>query len=70
MRKSAVQLMREKHLEDNPNCTYGDQPHFVPPSFGDIGFYMCQVPDDIVNHNRCLAPFDHDHDDHSLWRQP
>lgn len=27
-------------------------PHFVPPCFGDIGFYLCDPPADIVNHTR------------------
>jgi len=62
-----IKQMRKRHLEENPDCTYGDEPHFVPPSVGDIGFYMCQVPKDIVNHTRCRAPFDHDHADHFDW---
>ena len=40
-------------------------PHFVPPSFGDIGFYTCQpIPPDLQNHTRCRPPFDHEHADH------
>ncbi len=27
-------------------------PHFVPPCFGDIGFYSCDPPADIRNHSR------------------
>lgn len=41
-------------------CVCGDKrPHFVPPSFGDVGFYACEVPDDsteqaddVTNHDR------------------
>jgi len=52
------------HLRDHPNCTYGNKPHFVPPCFGDIGFFMCDPPADIRNHTRCRPPFDHEHEDH------
>ena len=27
-------------------------PHFIPPCFGDIGFYSCDPPADIRNHTR------------------
>jgi hypothetical protein len=64
MKKSIVELMREQHLKESPDCPYGDEPHFVPPSFGQEGFYMCMVPDDVTNHNRCIPPFDHEHEDH------
>jgi hypothetical protein len=64
MKKSIVELMREAHLKENPNCPYGDEPHFVPPGAGQVGFYMCMVPDDITNHTRCIPPFDHEHEDH------
>lgn len=58
-------LSHEKHLEQHPNCTYGPKtPHFVPPSFGQIGFYMCDPPADITNHTRCVPPYDHEHPDH------
>lgn len=30
----------------------GAGPHFVPPSFGDIGFFICDPPADIRNHSR------------------
>lgn len=63
--KSALQLFREFHKRDHPNCTYGDEPHFVPPSFGQIGFYMCDPPEDITNHTRCRPPFDHEHNEHN-----
>jgi hypothetical protein len=43
---NARRLLRERHLVDHPNCTY-EGPHFVPPSFGDVGFYLCDVPADI-----------------------
>jgi hypothetical protein len=59
----AQMLSREKHLKDHPNCTY-EGPHFVPPSFGQNGFFMCDVPADLTNHTRCMAPYDHDHPDH------
>jgi hypothetical protein len=62
---NARRIMKEKHLEDYPNCTYGDEPHFVPPSFGQIGFYMCNPPADLTNHTRCMPPFDHEHEDHN-----
>lgn len=58
------QIMKERHLKDHPNCTYGDEPHFVPPSFGQIGFFMCDPPADLRNHSRCQAPFDHEHPEH------
>jgi hypothetical protein len=54
----------KKHREEHPNCTFGDQPHYVPPGFGDIGFFMCDVPEDTRNHTRCRPPFDHEHPDH------
>ena len=41
--EKALRILREKHKQDHPNCTYGDQPHFVPPSFGDRGFYLCEA---------------------------
>lgn len=59
-----VRRLREQHRKDHPNCTYGDEPHFVPPSFGQVGFYLCDPPVDITNHTRCLPPFDHEHEDH------
>jgi hypothetical protein len=59
-----LKRLREAHKRDHPNCTYGDQPHYVPPCFGDVGFYMCDVPDDLRNHTRCLPPYDHEHPDH------
>ena len=68
--ESITQRMRRQHKIDHPDCTYGDRPHFVPPSFGQIGFYMCDVPDDLTNHTRCRAPFDHEHPDHFDWTAP
>ncbi len=37
-----------------PRCPECGQagPHFVPPCFGDIGFFSCNPPADIVNHSR------------------
>jgi hypothetical protein len=56
--------MYEQHRVKVPTCTFGDQPHYVSPSVGQIGFYMCDIPDDIRNHTRCVAPFDHEHEAH------
>ena len=39
-------------------------PHFVPPCFGQIGFFACDPPSDLRNHSRCRAPFDHEHAEH------
>lgn len=64
--KGVVQRMRVRHTLANPNCTYGDRAHYVPPCFGDLGFYLCNPPSDIRNHVRCLPPFDHDHEDHVI----
>jgi hypothetical protein len=57
-------FMRRTHLEDNPGCTFGDEPHYVPPSFGQVGFYACDPPADLTNHTRCRSPYDHDHAEH------
>lgn len=65
--KKLAERLREQHKADYPDCTYGDRPHFVPPSFGQIGFFMCAPPTDLTNHTRCRAPFDHDHQDHCGW---
>ena len=56
--------LRELHLRAHPGCTYGDQPHYVPPGAGTIGFFLCDPPDDVVNHTRCVGPYDHEHVDH------
>jgi len=61
---SLSQILHKIHQEKYPNCTYGDKPHFVPPSFGTIGFYLCNPPEDITNHSRCRTPYDHEHPDH------
>lgn len=47
-----MRRMREQHLRDNPDCPYGDEPHYVPPGAGTVGFYACQPLDDITNHDR------------------
>jgi hypothetical protein len=43
-----------------------ESPHFVPPMGDTLGFYSCNVPEDIRNHGRCLPPFDHQHYQHHL----
>lgn len=63
----AIRRLRECHMASHPDCTYGDQPHFIPPSFGDVGFFLCERPADIRNHTRCEAPFDHEHPEHFDW---
>ena len=60
-------LIKEMHKRNHPNCTYGNKPHFVPPSGDTIGFYMCDPPDDIRNHNRCTPPYDHKHVEHMVY---
>ena len=52
MTRLTRERLRELHLQAHPNCTYGDQPHFVPPSFGQVGFFLCDPPDDLTNHAR------------------
>jgi len=44
--------LRRRHLEESPTCTYGDEPHFVPPSHGQVGFYLCAPPADLTNRSR------------------
>jgi hypothetical protein len=48
--------LRRRHLEEHPTCAYGDEPHFVPPSFGQVGFYLCDPPADLTNHSRAPVP--------------
>jgi hypothetical protein len=36
-----AQLMREGHKKSHPDCRW-DGPHYVPPSLGDPGFYLCE----------------------------
>lgn len=62
--RSLLKLLRDRHLAEHPNCIYGDRPHYVPPSLGQIGFYACDPPVDSTNHTRCLPPYDHEHEDH------
>lgn len=54
---------RELHLVMHPTCTY-DGPHYVPPSCGQVGFYLCDPPADLTNHVQCRPPYDHEHPDH------
>lgn len=35
-------LLYERHLVTHPWCSYGREPHYVPPSFGEPGFYACE----------------------------
>jgi hypothetical protein len=56
--------IRAEHKKSHPNCTFGDQPHFIPPGAGMIGFYECDPPADLTNHTRCMPPYDHEHADH------
>jgi hypothetical protein len=67
MTSNLVRLMRQKHLEQAPDCPYGDQPHYVPPSGEMVGFFLCQPPDDLRNHSRCRPPYDHAHEAHVEW---
>jgi hypothetical protein len=53
-KETLFEIMQRKHLEEHPTCTYGDEPHFVPPSFGQIGFYLCDPPEDITNKTRIV----------------
>lgn len=62
-----AERLRQLHRRQYPNCTYGDTPHFVPPGGNTIGFYLCDVPDDLRNHTRCQPPYNHEHDDHNVW---
>lgn len=64
---SLKKTLRELHREKYPHCTYGDKPHFIPPSFGHVGFYLCDMPADLTNHTRCRAPFVHEHPEHVTW---
>jgi hypothetical protein len=63
-RSTAERMAHESHMAAHPDCTYGYEPHFVPPSLQQIGFFLCDVPSDLRNHARCRWPFDHDHPDH------
>lgn len=65
--KDAMKELRARHKAENPDCSYGDEPHFVPPSFGQVGFYLCSPPSDLTNHSRCRPPYDHESDAHSLF---
>jgi hypothetical protein len=50
--ESLADFSRRLHKAQHPNCTYGDTPHYVPPSFGQIGFYACDPPADLTNYER------------------
>lgn len=56
--ESMDDFMHRAHMEAHPDCSYGSEPHFVPPSFGQVGFYLCDVPDDLTNHSREGIPLD------------
>ena len=41
---SIGRIMREAHARSHPHCRFPPGvPHFVPPSLGDEGFYLCDV---------------------------
>ena len=63
--KTAAEILRKRGegTAHHPDCT-DLGPHFVGPSFGQIGFFLCQVPEDLTNHTRCMPPYDHEHGDH------
>ena len=42
-----MKIVREKHKLEHPGCEYGDKAHYVPPSFGQVGFYLCDPPKDV-----------------------
>lgn len=56
-----IMALRKGHHED---CV-DDSPHFVPPSFGEIGFFTCNIPSDLTNHTRCRPPYDHESENHT-----
>jgi hypothetical protein len=62
--KSDADLLRQIHKEKHPDCTWGNEPHYVGKTFDTIGFYLCDVPEDIRNHTRCMWPYDHEHPMH------
>lgn len=43
MPDSLIHRMRAEHKRTHPHCTYGDSPHYVPPSMGEPGFYLCDA---------------------------
>jgi hypothetical protein len=52
------------HLNSQGEECEIEHPHFVPPMDDTLGFFSCNVPEDIRNHGRCLPPFDHQHYQH------
>lgn len=67
-RRVARAVKHQKHKEERakrrstfePTCSECGEKgrHFIPPSFGDIGFFMCNPPEDIRNHSRDRANLD------------
>lgn len=55
--------IRDDRSGHHPDCTEMD-PHYVPPGFGQIGFFTCNPPADLRNHTRCRPPYDHEHEQH------
>jgi hypothetical protein len=40
--RSAAEVLRDGHRQSHPDCRW-DGPHFVPPSMGDPGFFLCDA---------------------------
>jgi ribosomal protein L32 len=66
--KKRKRTQRRAHMENVSamlcycrECGEKGARHFVPPCFGDIGFFSCNPPADIRNHTRCEWPWDHEH---------
>lgn len=53
--KTLIELMREHHRRTHPNCTYGDEPHYVPPSAGCRGMFLCEIPV-VCERHRLISP--------------
>ena len=35
-------MVHNHHLANHPGCTFAfNDPHFIPPSFGEPGFFLC-----------------------------
>jgi hypothetical protein len=61
-RRVARAIKHQKHKDEQrrkrsvwePTCRRCGEKgsHFVPPCFGDIGFYICDPPEDLRNYTR------------------